>query len=173
MCYYNIMKTYAIATTFGRFNLLHKGHVDLFEQMASQANKLVIGLSDGPKNIPWAFRCHIIRQALSHLDVELEITKCLQPFDHTALVVEMEPKNVVFYVGEDQWKLASAIERVYGWTTTRIKRLASSTLVRCTIENEDWDILPTLIPPHIVKDVIDAYQIEKELNEPTTSEDND
>ena len=41
------MKPFKVAATFGRFNLLHNGHIHLFLQMFEQAEEVYIGLSTG------------------------------------------------------------------------------------------------------------------------------
>ena len=49
-------KRFKAAVTFGRFNLLHKGHLDLFKNMAGAAKEIVIGVSTGPNNLTYRQR---------------------------------------------------------------------------------------------------------------------
>ena len=64
---------------------------------------------------------------------------------------------VVLFVGEDQYKLAKAVERTLGFYIQVIPRLSSSTLVRQAIDNEEWDLLTGMIPGSIINDVIQLH----------------
>jgi len=153
------MKDYKVAATFGRFNLLHNGHYDLFKQMADCADEVFIGISTGPDNLVYRSRADVILKLNNN--VKLGSTVGLwpkrQPFDLLKECERVEPEEVIFFVGEDQYKLAKAVERVLGFTTRVIPRLTSSTTVRAAIDEEDWDILASIIPPCIVNDVIKLH----------------
>ena len=154
------MKQFKQAITFGRFNLLHRGHTDLFQRMSEVADQVTIGLSTGPKNILYRTRADVIekwsRNAFPELNFKL-IPK-LQPFDLLSeLPITLNPVEVVFFVGEDQYKLAKAVERSLGFCIRTIPRLASSTQVRHAVDNEDWDLLSGMIPGSIINDVIQLH----------------
>ena len=153
------MKPFKVAVTFGRFNLLHKGHVDLFRQMAASAKEIIIGISTGPNNLSYRQRADVIIKALNYdrLGVANGICGKRQPFDLFKECAHLEPKDVVFFVGEDQYALAKAVERTLGYSTLIIPRLASSTSVRQTIDNEDWDLLARLVPGSIISDVTQLH----------------
>jgi len=154
------MKQFKHAFTFGRFNLLHRGHTDLFQRMSEVAESVTIGVSTGPKNIQYRHRADVIEKwaRFDAPEVNLRLIPKLQPFDLVSeLPLDIVPHEVVFFVGEDQYKLAKAIERSLGFSTVTIPRLCSSTLVRQTIDNEDWDLLSGMIPGSIINNVIQLH----------------
>jgi len=152
-------KRFKVAVTFGRFNLLHNGHLDLFRQMAEAADQYVIGVSTGPNNLVYRKRADVIQKALlaERWKVINGIFPKRQPFDLFKEVEHVAPDRVVLYLGEDQYKLAKAVERTYGWETRTIPRLSSSSLVRQLIDDEDWNLLSTQVPPSIINDVINLH----------------
>ena len=91
-------------------------------------------------------------------DLNISLLPKLQPFDLLREIpIDVNPLDVVFFVGEDQYKLAKAVERSLGFNTVTIPRLGSSTLVRQAIDNEDWDLLSGMIPGSIINDVIQLH----------------
>ena len=150
---------FKLAVTFGRFNILHYGHHDLFKQMAACADEVVIGVSTGPDNLTYRDRADIILKLIN--EYKLGVTSALwpkrQPFDLLKECDHVEPEEVIFFVGEDQHILAKAVERVLGYTTRTIPRLTSSTTVRAAIDQEDWDIVASIVPPAIVNDVVKLH----------------
>ena len=148
---------YDLAVTFGRFNLLHVGHVDMFERMADLASHCLIGVSEGPENLPVDQRVAVIEKAMgiNHVVAELmgccyETAKAANPFAFFDFVTA---ERVVLVLGEDQVKLAEATKRVLGWDYHLVKRLCSSTEVRALIDNEEWDRLVEVVPEDILADV--------------------
>ena len=153
-------KQFKHAFTFGRFNLLHRGHVDLFQRMCGVAETTTIGVSTGPKNLLYRQRADVISRwaKLEAPDLNIKLLPKLQPFDLLREIpIDVNPLDVVFFVGEDQYKLAKAVERSLGFNTVTIPRLCSSTLVRQAIDNEDWDLLSGMIPGSIINDVIQLH----------------
>ncbi len=148
---------YDIAVTFGRFNLLHIGHIDMFERMADLAATCLIGVSTGPDNLPVDQRIEVIEKAMgiNHVVAEImgccyETAKASNPF---AFFEFINSERVILVLGEDQVKLAEAAKRVLGWDYHLVKRLYSSTEVRALIDNEEWDRLIEVIPNEILPDV--------------------
>ena len=154
-------KKFKLAVTFGRFNLLHKGHIDLFKQMADSADEFFIGVSTGPNNLSYRHRADVIQKVLNSdypYGSSMGLFPKRQPFDLFREVPStVDPDEVVFFVGEDQYKLAKAVERSLGFSTRIIPRLTSSTLVRQAIDNEEWDLLTGMIPGSIINDVIQLH----------------
>jgi len=154
-------KPFKIALTFGRFNLLHKGHIDLFKQMADSADEFLIGVSTGPNNLTYRQRADVIHKALNAdypYGTSMGLLPNRQPFDlFREVPSEVDASEVIFFVGEDQYKLAKAVERSLGFSTRIIPRLTSSTLVRQAIDNEEWDLLAGMIPGSIINDVIQLH----------------
>jgi cytidyltransferase-like protein len=146
--------TFDIAVTFGRFNLLHIGHLALFDRMADLAPNCLIGVSTGPNNLRFEARREVIEKAVGantptaeHFGNPFEVCGGANPFAFFDFVTA---KNVVLVLGEDQVKLAEAAKRVLGWEFSLVKRLSSSTEVRALIDNEDWDRLIEVVPEDIV-----------------------
>ena len=152
-------KRFKVAVTFGRFNLLHKGHLDLFKNMAGAAKEIVIGVSTGPNNLTYRQRADVIIKALSQdpLGVTHSLWPKRQPFDVLKECSHLHPEEVVFYVGEDQFALAKAVERTLGYSVYTIPRLTSSTQVRQAIDSEDWDLLAGMVPSSIISDVTQLH----------------
>ena len=152
-------KRFKVAATFGRFNLLHKGHLDLFKNMAGAAKEIIIGVSTGPNNLTYRQRADVIIKALSHdrLGVANGLFPKRQPFDLLKECEHLDPEDVVFYVGEDQFALAKAVERTLGFSVYTIPRLTSSTLVRQAIDSEAWDLLGGMVPSSIISDVTQLH----------------
>ena len=153
------MKQFKVALTFGRFNLLHKGHIDLFKQMADNASELAIGVSTGPNNLTYRQRADVI-QACSRADsfgVTYGLFPKRQPFDMFREAGHLHAEEMVFYVGEDQYALAKAVERTIGCAVRTIPRLTSSTQVREAIDNEDWDLLAGMVPASIISNVVQLH----------------
>lgn len=146
-------KTYDIAITFGRFNLLHNGHLDLFHRMAETAYECSIGVSSGPKNLPLADRMKVIKKALGDNRGCYEVTGGSNPFDFFDFIHQANGENVILFLGEDQEALGKAAERVFGWDYRLVKRLGSSTDVRGMIDREEWDRLVNSVPAEIIPDV--------------------
>jgi len=148
---------YDLAVTFGRFNLLHVGHIDMFERMVGFAGTCLIGVSTGPDNLPIDQRVAVIEKAMGmngvvyeHFGGVYETAKASNPF---AFFEFVNAERVILVLGEDQVKLAEAAKRVLGWDYHLVKRLCSSTEVRALIDNEEWDRLVEVVPNDILPDV--------------------
>jgi hypothetical protein len=148
---------YDLAVTFGRFNLLHVGHIDMFERMVGFAGTCLIGVSTGPDNLPIDQRVAVIEKAMGmngvvyeHFGGVYETAKASNPF---AFFEFVNAERVILILGEDQVKLAEAAKRVLGWDYHLVKRLCSSTEVRALIDNEEWDRLVEIVPNDILPDV--------------------
>lgn len=153
------------SVTYGRFNLPHKGHLDLFQQMAEVSDRVVIGLSNHPDNLPTNRRLHAIGKLLSAEKINYSIIPARQPFELLNSVAKtLVPEETVAFFGQDQFKLAAAVTRVMGWQSKTIERLSASTLLRSLIDNEDWDLLSREIPASIFNEVIELRRLEIERN---------
>ena len=154
-------KQFKIAVTFGRFNLLHKGHIMLFQQMADYADEVIIGVSNNAKNLSFANRKQVIDLALAPLGINYSIVEASNPFELFELIKDKEPNLVTAFFGEDQNALAIAAHRFYGWVPKTIERLSSSTVVRTLIDNEEWDLLGKIVPSRIISNVIKLRKYER------------
>ena len=158
------MKKYKLALTFGRFNLLHNGHIDLFRQMARDSKDVTIGLSTGPSNLTVRDRSQVINHAL-HSDpdftTDFGVLPKRQPFELAAEIKQYEPWEVVFYLGEDQWELSQAIKRHFGVDVVLIPRITSSSTLRGIIDAEDWPMLTKHVPMSILNKIVQLRHMEK------------
>ena len=158
------MKRFRLAVTFGRFNLLHHGHLDLFTQMGHAATDIAIGISTGEKNLSLRDRTQVITHALSEKEEftsTYSVTPKRQPFELRAEIKMYDPEEVVLYLGQDQYELAKAFERHCGLTSVLIPRLTSSTTVRALIDNEEWSALAGHVPMSILNKVVQLRQTER------------
>lgn len=153
-------KHHKIAVTFGRFNLLHKGHIMLFEKMAECADEIIIGLSNNDKNLRVADRKEVIELALAPTGINFKVIDASNPFELFEVVKGKESLSVAAFFGEDQNTLSLAAHRAYGWTPKVIERMTSSTVVRALIDNEEWDLLGKIVPSRITSKVIKLRKAE-------------
>lgn len=150
------LKPYRVAVTYGRFNLLHKGHLDLFRKMQNVSEKVVIGISASDKNKDLKKRIAVIHKAMEQEcpDIDYVVVPSKNPFECFDVAYSMGEDDVIAYFGHDQASLAKSVEKYFGWRWKTIDRLTSSTAVRSHIDNEEWDILPSIVPLSIINDVI-------------------
>ena len=156
------MKQFKLALTFGRFNLLHRGHVDLFKQMGHSAEKVFIGVSSGPKNLNYANRRKVIKTALREdpeFVSDFEVESFRSPF-HLMEVANEDWFNTVVYLGEDQFELGKTLSREFGCASITIPRLTSSTTIRHLIDSEQWSLLAKEVPQSIINNVINLREQE-------------
>ena len=155
-------KRFKLALTFGRFNLLHNGHIDLFEQMACAATKVTIGISTAASNLSVRDRSQVINCALndSSFYADYGVIPKRQPFELAAEIKEYKPEEVVLYLGQDQWELAKAFELHFGITVVLIPRITSSSALRGMIDAEDWVTLTKHVPMSILNKVVQLRQTE-------------
>ena len=156
-------KQFKLAFTFGRFNLLHRGHIDLFKQMAGMGQRVSIGLSTSPANLSIRDRSQVISCALDNdpdFASDYDILPRRQPFEFTAEIKQYDPKEVVLFLGQDQWELAKAFERHFEIASILIPRITSSSALRGMIDAEDWVALTTHVPMSILNKVVQLRQTE-------------
>lgn len=158
-------QTYDIAITFGRFNLLHNGHIDLFYRMAMVAQECSIGVSSGPKNLPLLDRISVIEKALGDNAGCYQVIDGTNPFDYFDFIHQINGSSVILFLGEDQEALGKAAQRVFGWDYQLVKRLGSSTDVRGMIDRGEWDRLVNSVPVNILPDVSRLRGMELSRNE--------
>jgi len=154
-------KPFKLAATFGRFNLLHKGHIDLFKKMAEAGTEVWIGLSTGPDNLDYSAREVMIEKALAPIDINYRVVPARQPFELFEAANLVAGLDTVCYLGQDQAKLSAALERAFSFECRLNPRMASSTEVRAHIDNEDWDLLSEIVPGTIISDIINLHLLSK------------
>ena len=154
------MKQHHRACTFGRFNLLHKGHVLLFEKMHSLADYLTIGLSTKENNLPFELRKEVIDIALTDSGIPYTVVEAPHPFALFDRVKWKGNPDVVTVFGVDQFRLGRVAEQHYGWPSDTVDRLTSSTALRVALDKEDWDLVATLTMPDTVSHLVNLRQLE-------------
>lgn len=154
-------KRHQSAVTFGRFNLLHIGHINLFLKMAETAENVIIGLSTNRKNLCATSRSKVIERALKPYGFRFQIVKAPQPFE---VFDTIKSSKVVTWFGEDQYSLGQAANRKYGWEAQVIERMTSSTAIRSMIDNKDWDLLARVVPASIISSVIELRNAETQYS---------
>ena len=147
-------KPYRRAVTFGRFNLLHRGHMNLFEEMFKYADTITIGISTGKKNLPEADRDTILRKALKDTDIISTVTAAEHPWELFDHVKGLGHPGILLVFGDDQYALAHNAAKAFGWDSITVERLTSSTAVRGHIDREELDILSRLVPVSVISDLI-------------------
>ena len=156
----NTPKLFHRACTFGRFNLFHKGHLALIEEMSRLADFVTIGLSDSTKNLPYDLRREVVQTALAKTDIAFSICAASHPFEVFQHVERLGNDNVVTVFGDDQFSLGQAAERHYGWTPSYVRRLTSSTALRVHLDREEWDLLADLTVPGTLPHLINLRKLE-------------
>ena len=154
------------AVTFGRFNLLHKGHIDLFTKMSCYGT-VYIGLSSAKGNLDAEARKAVILKALQPgveaglFEHGVKVIIAHQPFEVFEIVANEIGSEVTAFFGTDQDKLATSASRAFGWDKKVIERLTSSTAVRALIDAEEWDCLEQIVPGKIIRDIVNLRLIER------------
>ena len=153
-------KPFHRACTFGRFNLFHKGHLALIEEMGRLADFVTIGLSDSTKNLPVELRKEVIKIALDGSNTAFSITQASNPFELFQRVEGLSNTSVVTVFGDDQFSLSQAAERHYGWMQATVRRLTSSIALRAHLDLEEWDVLADLTVPGTLPHLINLRKLE-------------
>lgn len=162
-----------LSVTFGRFNLLHNGHLSLFESMRHHSDYVAIGLSTHPKNLPAIQRHNVITKATQHRGItNCTIKMGYQPFDVFEWANKAYPKDFdcCVVLGEDQFSLGNAAAEIYGWEKVIIPRLTSSSVIRTIIAKEQWELLKDHVPMCILNDVVNLYRLELKQQNTTSSQ---
>jgi cytidyltransferase-like protein len=157
-------KQFKVAFTFGRFNLCHNGHLDLFKQMGQAANEVIIGVSTGAANLSIRDRTQTISHALAKdpdFNSTVQLVPKRQPFEFMAEIKLYNPNEVVLYLGQDQWELAKAFEQHAGITSVLIPRITSSSALRGMIDEGDWAMLSKYVPMSILNKVVQLRETER------------
>jgi len=163
------MKRFKLAVTFGRFNLPHIGHLDLFKQMADSATDLIIGISTHESNLSVRDRVQTLTHMIKNdkdFVTPFQISPKRQPFELIAELKAYDPNDVVFYLGQDQYELAKAVEKYIGCASVLIPRLTSSSAIRGMIDDQDWTLLAKHVPMSIYNKVVQLRETERCLVSP-------
>jgi hypothetical protein len=128
--------------------------------MQGMADYVTIGLSTGPKNLPFELRKEVIDRALLGHAVPYSIVEAAHPFDLFDQVQAKGNNGVIAIFGADQSKLGLCAEKHYGWASGVVERITSSTSLRVAIDEEDWDLVAELTCPGTASHLINLRKLE-------------
>lgn len=135
-------KPYKAAVTQGRFNIPHKGHVKLIQEMLRQAPVAHIVMGKGEENVNKDFRAQMLRAMLRKEGVDLSRVKILRGGTISKVTKGLsegnDSKGVVLVLGEDQGKFLNSMGRSQGIGTVAVPRTsegASSSAIRKMIDS--------------------------------------
>jgi len=132
---------YKSAVTFGRFNIPHKGHVELVAKMLQVADYAVVAVSAGAKNNDWDLRVLMFRALLRRSGADLARVRFVNqanPFAAIDHAVQNAPfQETVLVLGEDQEAMAKQLGDVCDVPFILNVRSTSSTSVRENMERVD------------------------------------
>jgi len=133
---------YKVAATFGRFNISHRGHVELIQQMLNHGEVAHVHVSTGVKNNSWNVRVLMLRQMCAYAGVDLGRVKFINsPNAQDALVESIaaaEFNEVVLVLGSDQMDMAYKFSDIYDVNVVINCRSGSSTMVRHFLDRTDF-----------------------------------
>ena len=149
-------KQFKVALTFGRFNLLHLGHLRPL-QTNGRSQLLKFSLESQLVPLICLFVTELVETITHALTKDPEFNSTFQllpkrqPFEFMAEIKLYNPDEVVLYLGEDQFELAKSFEKHAGVASVlTIPRLTSSSAIRGMIDNGDWALLSKHVPMSIL-----------------------
>jgi nicotinamide mononucleotide adenylyltransferase len=124
---------YTDAVTFGRFNIVHLGHVDLAIKMLEHADTAHMFLSTGRENVCLEARTEMFRHLLTLRGVDLSrvrLRSALNPWVAVQKVVYEATEKPVIVLGEDQNTLLEQLMDDFHLGGIVNRRRTSSTALR-------------------------------------------
>ena len=133
---------YEVAVTFGRFNIGHRGHIELIRKMLEHGDEAHVYVSSGSANNDWDLRVllltHLCREAKVNLN-RVYFLKANNPFDAVNFAVKSTPWNeAVIVLGSDQQEMANKLGDVCDCPVVINRRTNSSTQMRFFLDTEDF-----------------------------------
>jgi len=133
---------YSRTVTFGRFNIVHNGHLQLIQMMLQYGKVADVCVSSGAGNNDWDVRVLMLRHLCREQGVPLErvnFLKCSNPFDAVdSAVRHAEFGEVAVVLGSDQEAMARKLAEVYDTAVVINRRTNSSTQMRFFLDAEDF-----------------------------------
>ena len=130
------------AFTFGKFQQLHNGHIELFRQALANHDRLYIGVSNAKKNID-------ITQRIRNLDRVIKANGwrgrvCVFQGTNLCFAYDSIHEACDVVLGEDREVLGSKLAANNGVDYVKVKRMTSSTEVRrrLAVGEDISDIVP-------------------------------
>jgi len=133
------------AFTYGKFNQLHNGHVELFRQALENHDRLYIGISTATKN-------EDVRKRVRNLDLVIKANGwrgrvCIVPGGNMFAAYDSIHEACDVALGEDRAAVGQRLAHENGGDYIKVKRMTSSTEVRRRLATgEDLsDIVPSYL----------------------------
>ena len=134
--------TVSAAFTFGKFQQLHNGHIELFRQALANHDRLYIGMSNAKTNIN-------ITQRIRNLDRVIKANGwrgrvCVFQGSNLCFAYDTIHEACDVVLGEDREVLGSKLAANNGVDYVKVKRMTSSTEVRrrLAVGEDISDIVP-------------------------------
>lgn len=133
------------AFTYGKFNQLHNGHIELFRQALENHDRLYIGMSNAKTNEDISKRIKNLDRVIKANGWRGRVCVFQEPNLFFAYDSIHEACNVV--LGEDRETVGSRLAAENGVDYVKVKRMTSSTEVRRRVAaGEDLtDIVPNYL----------------------------
>jgi cytidyltransferase-like protein len=133
---------YEVAVTFGRFNIGHRGHIELIQKMLEHGDEAHVYVSAGASNNDWDLRVllltHLCREANVNLN-RVYFLKASNPFDAVNWAVNSTSWNeAAIVLGSDQMEMARKLGDVCDCPVIINRRTNSSTQMRFFLDAADF-----------------------------------
>ena len=123
-----------VVLTYGTFDLLHYGHLEVLRRSKELGDKLIVGLSTDDFNLEKGKKCIISFEKRKELLESLEYVDLVIPENHWGQKInDIKDNNVDTFVMGDDWKgkfdnLKEHCEVIYldrtkGISTTKLKKI--------------------------------------------------
>lgn len=137
------------AFTFGKFNQLHVGHIDLFTRALANHEHLVIGISSHGKNESLQKRVEAIRKVVKANGWNGRV-HFVYDNNMWRAYAQVGPECDIF-LGEDRERTGVRLASERNTTYTKVKRLTSSTEVRRRMAS--GEVLDDIVPSYLVNNL--------------------
>ena len=129
-----VERTMKVVLTYGTFDLLHYGHLEVLRRSKELGDKLIVGLSTDDFNLEKGKKCIISFEKRKELLESLEYVDLVIPENHWGQKInDIKDNNVDTFVMGDDWKgkfdnLKEHCEVIYldrtkGISTTKLKKI--------------------------------------------------
>ena len=135
------------AFTYGKFQQLHNGHVELFRQALENHDRLYIGMSNAKTNIDISKRIRNLDRVIKANGWRGRV--CVFQGSNLCFAYDSIHEACDVVLGEDREALGSKLAANNGVDYIKVKRMTSSTEVRRRIKNNED--LSDIVPSYLIK----------------------
>ena len=135
------------AFTYGKFQQLHNGHVELFRQALENHDRLYIGMSNAKTNIDISKRIRNLNRVIKANGWRGRV--CVFQGTNLCFAYDSIHEACDVVLGEDREALGSKLAANNGVDYIKVKRMSSSTEVRRRIKNNED--LSDIVPSYLIK----------------------